>query len=121
MGRRNGDTEMTYCTDRQAAFIRSLAAQAGFASDVAAITEYGFGILTASSLSARQASEMITALKGGLTPRVEAAPVELTVGGTASHPMIPGRVMVLSIVGSLVEIKDAAGRVMKFPRDMLAA
>lgn len=79
---------MTYCTDRQIAFIASLAAKAGFNSSIAASDAYGFGLVSAPSLSGRQASELIDWLIVKTGGEVKARPVVIAVPAPAAKPAL---------------------------------
>lgn len=62
-----------FSTEKQISYIKSLARKLGFNSDVAAVDDYGFGIKAASSLTKREASELIDWLKTNPAPRARDA------------------------------------------------
>lgn len=72
-------------TDRQIAFITTLAAQAGHASNVDAINAYGLGLRTARDLTVGEASEMIDWLTGKPHRASVAAPIAVKVVKTGPN------------------------------------
>lgn len=62
-----------YATDKQIGYIKALATRLGFRDGVTAVDDYGFGIRSVSSLTKREASELIDWLKTNPTPRVREA------------------------------------------------
>lgn len=62
-------------TDRQIAFITTLSATAGHASNIDAINAYGLGLRTARDLTVNEASDLIDWLQGKPTKAEIEAPV----------------------------------------------
>lgn len=67
-----GGTPMN-ATSKQVSYIRFLASKLGFRDDVTAVDDYGFGIRSVSSLTIREASELIDWLKSNPAPRARDA------------------------------------------------
>lgn len=83
---------MTHSTEKQIAYLGSLARAGGFASNIDAINAYGFGLRSANSLSISEASQVIDWLKNGGKPIVAQKPA-IEEGTEISHQGRSGRVI----------------------------
>lgn len=99
-------------TDKQIAFITTLAAKAGHTSNIDAINAYGLGLRTARDLSVSEASEMIDWLSGKPHRATIAAPVKV---GNGARVGMKGFV---TTSGAAIEVVADKGKNLKvfFPK-----
>lgn len=101
---------MTHASGAQIDFITSLAAKAGYSSAFDAINAYGLGLRSASSLTIREASEMIDFLKSGPAEKAPAVAVGATV---KVGPVLRGTVT--GVNGTSATVRFASGRETAYP------